>query len=349
MGSAKDIYVIAKPYNKKMGIGAFKFSDRYSVFDWGEMPDEIPNKGKALCMISAYMFEEAEKEGIPTHYRGLIHGKEMLTINEANDPLDVMEFDMVRVIKPSFAIRGYDYYAFKKEKCNFLIPLEIIYRNSLPEGSSVFKRLNKGEVTPESLGLDHYPKPGEKLSKTIFDVSTKLESKDRYVSWDEAREMSGMSEYEIDKTFNILNSVNNIITKLSKKAGMENEDGKIEIAFDSRRNIMMVDVFGTPDECRLTSNGINISKEMARQYYNGSQWAKDVESSKKEAVDRGIENWRDLCKTKPEKMDSELKEIISNVYTSIANEFLGKKIFDSPRAYEVVDQYKDWLDAIDLQ
>lgn len=349
MGSAKDIYVIAKPYKNRMGIGAFKFSDRYSVFDWGEMPDTIQNKGKALCMISAYMFEEAEREGISTHYRGILSGNELFNVKEISDPSDSMEFDMVRVIRPSFRDNSYDYSAFKKEKSNFLIPLEIIYRNSLPEGSSVFKRLKKGEATPESLGIDHYPEPGEKLSVPIFDVSTKLESRDRYVSWDDAREMSGMSEYEIEKTIKTLNSVNGIISRLAKKAGIENEDGKIEIAFDNKRNIMLADVFGTPDECRFTFDGINISKEMARQYYSGSQWAMDVEKAKAEAHEKGIENWKEICASRPKKIEHELKQILSNVYPSVANEIIGRKLFDSPKLHDVVEQYKDWQDAIDME
>ena len=29
----------------------FAFTDDYSVFDWGKMPDSITNKGKALALI----------------------------------------------------------------------------------------------------------------------------------------------------------------------------------------------------------------------------------------------------------------------------------------------------------
>jgi len=35
----------------------------------------------------------------------------------------------------------YDYSVYTSRLKNFLIPLEIIYRNGLPEGSSVFKKL----------------------------------------------------------------------------------------------------------------------------------------------------------------------------------------------------------------
>ncbi len=55
-----------------MGTGRFLFSDRYSVFDWGEMPDHIDGKGAALCLMGAYCFEQLEKIGVKTHYKGLV-------------------------------------------------------------------------------------------------------------------------------------------------------------------------------------------------------------------------------------------------------------------------------------
>ena len=57
MGSVKDLEVIKKPKRNEMGIGRFHFSDRYSVFDWGRMPDLIEGKGEALCIMGAYCFE----------------------------------------------------------------------------------------------------------------------------------------------------------------------------------------------------------------------------------------------------------------------------------------------------
>jgi len=67
MGSVKDLEIITKPARDKMGVGRFRFSDRYSVFDWGEMPDLIEGKGAALCVMGAYCFERLEERGIKTH------------------------------------------------------------------------------------------------------------------------------------------------------------------------------------------------------------------------------------------------------------------------------------------
>ena len=62
MGSVKDLEVIQKPTRDAMGIGRFHFSDRYSVFDWGEMPDHTQYKGAALCPMGCSFFEKRERK-----------------------------------------------------------------------------------------------------------------------------------------------------------------------------------------------------------------------------------------------------------------------------------------------
>jgi phosphoribosylaminoimidazole-succinocarboxamide synthase len=143
MGSVKDLQVIQKPTQDAMGIGRFLFSDRYSVFDWGEMPDHIPNKGAALCLMGAYCFERLEAKGVQTHYRGLVNEKgKAVKVDELTQPSSIMEVSLVNVYKPQTSIVNgkivHDYSLYTPSLKNCLIPLEIIYRNGLPEGSSVF-------------------------------------------------------------------------------------------------------------------------------------------------------------------------------------------------------------------
>ena len=70
-----------------------------------------------------------------------------------------MEVALVNVYKPKTTVANgkivHDYSVYTSNLKNCLIPLEIIYRNGLPEGSSVFKRLEQGKVTLKDLGLDH--------------------------------------------------------------------------------------------------------------------------------------------------------------------------------------------------
>src|SRR3989338_5122654 len=112
MGSVKDLEILKK-HTEKRGIGRFIFSDRYSVFDWGEMPDHIENKGAALCLMSSYCFEKAEEQGIKTHYRGLVNKRgECIRVNEIEEPTNIMEIELVRVIRPEFTNKRYNYSMF---------------------------------------------------------------------------------------------------------------------------------------------------------------------------------------------------------------------------------------------
>ena len=347
MGSVKDLEVVKKPTKNAMGVGRFNFSDRYSVFDWGEMPDLIDGKGEALCMMGAYCFERLEEKGVRTHYRGLVdkNGK-VVRFDELKHPSNVMEINLVNVYRPKAYVQDgklkYDYGVYLTELKNYLIPLEIIYRNGLPEGSSVFKRLEQGLVTVEELGLDHYPKAGEMLEKPIFDVSTKLEEGDRYVSWVEAQRIAGLTDREVGEVKSLLLKVDRLISELAGRAGLVNEDGKIELAFDPSRRLMVVDVVGTLDECRFTYDGLHVSKEIARQYYRKTEWFRDVEEAKKKAEKEGVEDWKKLVKTKPPKLDPTLKTRISQMYLATANDLTKKKMFDVRKLVDIVKEYEKY-------
>jgi len=348
MGSVKDLEVIQKPTRDVMGIGRFHFSNRYSVFDWGEMPDHIDGKGEALCLMGAYCFEWLEDKGVETHYRGLVdkNGK-VVTFEEIDAPTSTMEVHLVNVYKPETRVSQgkvkYDYSRYTPNLKNCLIPLEIIYRNGLPEGSSVFKRLKQGKVTIKDLGLDHHPWPGERFAKPIFDVSTKLEETDRYVTWEEAKKIAGLTTQEVVAAKAVLSKVNDAISCIASHAGLENEDGKIELAFDNERRLMVVDVVGTLDECRFTYGGVHVSKEVARQFYKKTGWYGDVEEAKKTAERQGVKDWKALCKSQPLKLDVSLKTIISEMYMAAANELTDRKLFDAPRLAEVIKKYREYM------
>jgi len=347
MGSVKDLEVVKAPAKDSMGIGRFHFSDRYSVFDWGEMPDLVNRKGQALCMMGAYCFEKLQEKNVRIHYRGLIDKNGKTTcFEDSQQPSNIMEINLVNVFKPdAHAQNGrveYDYNRFAPKMKNYLIPLEIIYRNGLPEGSSVFKRLEQGQVTIKELGLDHYPKAGEELSKPIFDASTKLEEKDRYVTWAEAQSIGGLTSRELDEVKILLLKVDKMITEIASKADLMNEDGKIELAFDDHRRLMVVDVVGTLDECRFTHNGLHVSKEIARQFYRKTTWYRDVEEAKKAAETRGIKDWKKLCASQPPKLNPLLRTIIGEMYMAAANEMTKRRMFEVPRLEEIVKKYRDF-------
>lgn len=340
MGSVKDLEILKQATPDEFGRGMFIFSDRYSVFDWGEMPDHIDHKGAAIALLGAYFFERLEEEGIPTHYEGLVENGAAKRLSGITGPTNVMEVKLLRVLKPELKGDRYDYSVYRREDGGFLIPLEVIYRNFLPPGSSVFRRLKDGEIRPEDMGLDREPVPNQKLDRPFFDVSTKLEITDRYLSWDEAREISGLSDKETAELKGLTERVNNLISAEFDKLGLVNEDGKIEVGFDGRRRLMVVDVMGTLDECRFTLNGFPVSKEIARIYYRNTPWNDAVEEAKKKDRQR----WKSICRMDPEPLPGELKELISQVYCACTNEITGVQWFPGvPPVKEVIEGVKKLL------
>lgn len=336
MGSVKDLLVIESPKGEKPGRGRFVFSDRYSVFDWGEMPDHIAKKGQAICLATAYFFEKIEESGLKTHYLGVVENGELKRLSELKAPSETIEIKLLRVLKPEVKGEVYDYSIYEKETKNFLIPLEIIYRNSLPEGSSVFKRLKEGLITYSDLGLDKMPEPGQILEKPIYDVSTKLEVTDRYITWREAKTICYLSDQELDEMIRIVAFINELITRETKKLGLFNEDGKIELGFDENRNFILIDALGTLDECRFTYDALPVSKEIARIYYRQTEWYKEVEEAKKK--DRL--NWKSVVKSQPGKLPPELFEAISQIYQAYTNELTGRQWFDVPSLREILETVK---------
>lgn len=340
MGSVKDLKVIKEASHDSYGIGRFIYSDRYSVFDWGEMPDLIPGKGSAIAVLGSYFFEKLESMGIPTHFLGLVEDGKAKKLGDVKNPSNEMEMKLLRVLKPSLSGNTYDYSMYKNEKGGFLIPLEVIYRNDLPPGSSVFKRLKNGEITPQDLGLDTMPGPNQKLGKPVYDVSTKLEITDRYMKWDEAREISGMNVKEIQELKDLTAKVNKLITEEFANIGLKNEDGKIEVGYDLNRNLMVVDVLGTLDECRFTYEGLPVSKEIARIYYRDSDWSRAID----EAKQKDRQRWKEICAVKPGPLPANLKKAISDVYAACTNEITGRQWFANvPPLKEIMKEIKSEL------
>ncbi len=343
MGSVKDLIRLCEPTPVKGGLGIFHFSDRYSVFDWGEMPDHIAHKGEALCVMGAYFFERLEEVGIKTHYVGLLDSfGDVVRLAGLENACCDMKVELVEVRRPTFFEGKYNYSHLTPAGVNFLLPLELIYRRSLPAGSSVFGRLERGELTLNDLGLDHIPVIGEKLARPFLDVSTKLEHTDRYISWSEAARISGISPFLEHDISGMVHLVNSIVEQVACGIGCVYEDGKIELAVNDQLELMVVDIVGGLDECRVTFDGVQLSKEVAREFYRGGEWHTAVGAAKKLAYEKGVRDWKQFCIVQPEPLPVALKNVISQIYMSYANAITGRDFFDTPTLAEVVKEYRSY-------
>lgn len=340
MGSVKDLHILEEPEGQKPGRGKFVFSDRYSVFDWGEMPDHIYKKGQALCIMGAYFFERLESKGIKTHYVGVVEKDKVKRLSELNGPSNEMMVRILRVKKPELIDNSYDYSAYyETNKRNVVMPLEIIYRNFLPEGSSVFSRIKKGELNPEDLGLEKIPSPGSKLEHPVLDVSTKFESTDRYINWNEAAKISDLEKGEKEKIKQTTLIINDIISEAASAAQLINEDGKVEYGFDETGELVLVDVLGTPDECRFTYQGLAVSKEVTRNYYRQTAWYDEVEKMKQK--DRL--NWKELVNTNPPPLSAEVVNLVSQMYQACCNAITQQQWFEVPPLNSILSQLRQHL------
>ena len=143
-GSVKNLRALRAPTARRPGRFVFEYTDDYSVFDYGKMPDKLPGKGAAMAIGSAHLFEclenpaswkrlarspawdqihdrafrdrlrrstafrEVKKSGLPTHYRGLItkSGQRVRTAG-LREATNLMEVDAVAIHRPEgFAFAG---------------------------------------------------------------------------------------------------------------------------------------------------------------------------------------------------------------------------------------------------
>jgi phosphoribosylaminoimidazole-succinocarboxamide synthase len=253
----------------------FNFTDQISVFD-KVIPTLVPKKGEALCRTSAFWFEAAQKSlGLGTHFLGL-------------HDVDKMLVHRLEIIDPAKR-------AISPTQANFFIPLEVVCRHYA--AGSLLDRLQSGEVKPSRLGMDRAPKKGEKLPQPFIEFTTKLEATDRPLSDAEALKISGLSEREFKALKQAVLDIDALISSKCEPKGLIHVDGKKEFGMDARRELMVVDTFGTPDEDRWWEKAAyekdgsihELSKEMVRQHYRATGYHDALMAARKAGATKASE------------------------------------------------------------
>jgi phosphoribosylaminoimidazole-succinocarboxamide synthase len=380
-GSVKDLLGPARTALTSAVV--FEYTDGFSVFDWGRMPDLLSKKGEALAILAADFFDRIEKpetwkefsrsseafalrkanrfggifnelgeelqsNGLRTHYLGVLENQpakmdvEPKKISSAQAPFRRMVVSQVSVVKPSLAtVLGRtlpDYYPTRVAAPPRLIPLEVIFRFSCPEGSSLLDRIAKDPNYLASLG---YPEakvaPGVKWDFPVVELFTKLESTDRPVSLSEALAISGLSAAQLQEVLLKTAWIAALLKSWCSRAGLELADGKLEWAISAQGTCFLVDAIG-PDELRILKDGIQLSKEFLRNYYRSTSWYRSVEKAKEQSKLQGTSEWKRLVVGNPPSLPAQYKELAVQVYLSLTNELTGRKWF--PEAwplYQVVE------------
>ena len=248
-GKVKEVYLISDTELE------FLFTDQISVFD-KVIPSLIPRKGETLCKTAAYWFKVCENLGITSHFIELT----------GDNRMRVSKVDVI----PNYTL-------LTPSSSNYLIPLELITRYYI--AGSLNDRIMAGKIKPEHLGFrsGYKPEYGEKLPEPFFEQTTKLEKVDRPVSNSEAVRIAGLSRRDFTELKEAVLKIDRKINDEVKKRGLIHVDGKKEFAFDARRELMIVDTFGTADEDRFwdakeykQGRCVELSKEFVRQYYRNT-------------------------------------------------------------------------------
>ncbi|WP_049984968.1 phosphoribosylaminoimidazolesuccinocarboxamide synthase [Halobellus rufus] len=348
MTSVKEFRVESEPTATDLGRGRFVFTDQYSVFDWGEMPDHVPKKGASLCTMGAYNFELLAEHGVPTHYAGVYDaaGNGPVALGECEEPPTEMAIELTQVPDLPFLGDGeYDYDAYHDAAGeNYLIPLEVVFRNTVPIGSSLRSRASPADygVDVDGADLDAHGWPDEvvDLPEPVVEFSTKYEEQDRYLSRAEADRIAGVAE--LDALESVALAVNDVLNRRAEERGFVHEDGKIECLYHGGE-ISVADVVGTFDENRFSYEGQELSKEVVRQYYKRTdpEWVAAVSEAKSSAREEGIADWKTLCEHSPEPLPADVLEGVSNLYASGTNAYTGREWFDAPAIEDAVDAVRD--------
>ena len=273
----------------------FEFTDNYSVFDWGVMPDPLHEKGIAQAQFGRLIFEYLEKEkGIKSTFMGM-------------EKEHIMKINPMKIHSPLLKDGIFDYSFYNTRPSNTMIPLEIIFRFGTPPGSSLLK-----SPSYKSLGLKSHPRPWERFPRVLIQFTSKREPADRLLEMDEAGLISGMSAREFGDLQSLAIKTANALRDLFSSCSLELWDGKFEFAFGDEREILLADSIG-PDELRLTYDRHQISKESVREYYAHSEWYRSLLQAKKT---KSL-NWKKIGD--PPHLPESKKEMFSMIYKSLTN------------------------------
>lgn len=375
-GSVKNVFKDLNDSN----IHYFAFTDDYSVFDWGKMPDKISEKGKSLSILGGVLFSRlSEPEiwrqlatkstfekfhpewtdrlfhsrtyqtlcqtGLKHHFSGWVNDlgenvsfAQLATLSKA--PL--MKVRSIQVNRPaSFLVDHHTLYRYTPSvspEQPLLIPLEVVFRFGMPEGSSLQQRLDKNPDYFAELGLLQSPGPDTMFERPVLEFFTKLEPKDRFLTVQEAFLISELTGDEFRTLYELTLLLSLWLYQAFAERGIKLWDGKFEFAW-TPEGLMLVDSIG-PDELRLKYQGIQLSKEVIRQFYRGSAWEKAVKKAKNMALYLAGSDWKTICRDdlgeSPNPLLPQQKHLVDNLYGALINYFLDASVIPTAMSFDEV-------------
>lgn len=340
--SVKKISVIIEPTDARAGAADFEYCAVFSVFDYGTIHPPIPLDNSTVCLMTGFNFELLEEEGIDTHYFGLVNQGKLISAKEAIEQklaLTAMRVNYVPRLMPGFSQGVWDYASFKNPKIKkYVLPIEFIMRNALPAASSVWKRIQTGELTLSELGLPETMRQGEPIPVhriPILDYSTKFEKEDRYLKSGEVQKILAMDDAAFAQLNATTKKINSIMAEYAAQQGFVREDGKIEyitLSNGHNRRIVLADAVCTWHEDRLLYDGFQISKQLIRNKIVevSRAWYEEIQRAKLAAKEQHVANFKDLMNPDVSYISPSVEffNAINTLFRAATNKWVDTVVYD---------------------
>src|SRR3989344_1475152 len=360
--SVKTIGVTQEPTPRKPGLADFTYRPVFSVFDFGTITPDVSLDNTTVCLMAGFNFELLREAGIESHYQGLVNEKgQLLTANTAIGSQyapRTMRVRFVNRVKPEFVNGKWNYGNFAaRTVTNYVQPIEFISRNSLPASSSVWKRVRKGEITLQDLGLPEGFKPGDEIPEALrplLDYSTKFEPEDRYLKPEEAQALMYLSTERFNGINETTRKASKVMTDYARSRGFAREDGKVEYVVILDKDDQVQDVLGdvvcTWHEDRLTWKGLAISKQLIRDEVKrvNPQWYGEIERAKKQAKEEGHSDFRKLMDPSIEYVSPSdaFFSAINYLFEAATNQWVGSRVYHTSMRDSLEDAVDQALELL---
>lgn len=284
----------------KPGEVDFTFTDQWSAFDRGSSPQLIPGIGAARCACAVKSFELVQAVGLPTHF---IRQVDTHTIR-------VHEYSLPSQESLSGRVYGR------------VLNAEWIWRTHVL--GSLLERIVGRKIDPISLGFASgiVITEGMKLPRLFIECTTKFEPVDRHLTNIEARELNEVSRVEWEEARNLIQRAIRASNAQYERASFKSVDGKLELAMRTDGRLVIVDVFGTPDENRILhkQTGDLFSKDLIRNWLKKTPWKALLDEAKKEHP-------KDKSKWPPyPELPEDLVKFVSRRYKEIARRYASVRM-----------------------
>lgn len=253
----------------------FEFTDAYSVFDWGRMPDALSGKGESLAAIGAYFFGKLGRAEAWKSLEAAPELRDALAFLARHDPgfaesvrvelselshaalrhhflersganrLKVRKAEVIRPLKARMA--GQEFYDYSPmryaEGATTLVPLEVVFRFGVPKGSGFLERATPEYARELGLTWDALGE-GARFEAPVIEFFSKLEGHDRFLAPEQAMNYARLDSQTFARIARrsillavwLKNCFANVGLEPSSSAGLELWDGKFEWALAADRN-----------------------------------------------------------------------------------------------------------------